>query len=143
MKNSKFLVLALLTAVVFSACTPADSAVQPEQKDVKEQSSVDFTVTNPQPNTTVAFPLIVSGEAKGGWYFEGVFAIKLLDANGVQLASAIATAQGNWMTDSMVPFTSTIPSAAPTTTTGKLVFEADNPSGLASNAKSFEVPVSF
>lgn len=137
------IVLSASVILILSACTPADNAAQPEQKAVQEQSSVDFTVTNPQPNTTVAFPLIVSGEAKGGWYFEGVFAIKLLDANGVQLAFATATAQGDWMTDSMVPFTSTIPSAAPTTATGKLVFEADNPSSLSSNAKSFEVPVSF
>lgn len=138
----------LVSSFLFTACTPAipSPAQEPakqEEPQTNTQNVQGILVTNPQPNDSISFPLTINGEAEGPWYFEGVFSVKLLDANDTQLAFETVTAQGDWMTPDMVPFTVTIAAASPATATGKLVFEADNPSGLAENAKSFEVPVSF
>ena len=69
-------------------------------------------VTTPTPNSVVRSPLVVTGVARGNWYFEASFPIRLYDANGREIAVAIAQAQGdpaspdggNWMTTEFLPF---------------------------------------
>jgi hypothetical protein len=91
----------------------------------------------------VASPLTVTGEARGNWYFEASFPVKLLDANGNEIVVSYAQAQGEWMTEDFVPFMSTLTFAAPSTPTGTLVLQKDNPSGLPENDNSVSVPVTF
>jgi hypothetical protein len=100
-------------------------------------------IDSPRPNTVVTSPLGVTGQARGTWYFEAVFPIKLLDADGNVLVQIPAQAQGDWMTESFVPFKATLEFTAPTTDTGTLVLEKDNPSGLPEHADSLIVPVKF
>jgi len=100
-------------------------------------------VTSPQPNATVASPLHITGEARGTWYFEASFPVRLEDANGTVLAQAPAQAQGDWMTTEFVPFAVDLPFAAPATATGVLIVEKDNPSGLPENADDRRIPVRF
>ena len=61
------------------------------------------------------------------------------------LATAVipAQAQSDWMTEEFVPFKAMLEFSAPTTATGTLVLEKDNPSGLPENADSLIVPVKF
>lgn len=94
-----------------------------------------------QPITTS--PLTVSGEARGSWFFEASFPVRLLDGNGKELGRANAQARGNWMTDDFVGFNVTVPFTAPTTATGMLVLEKSNASGLPERADRFQIPVSF
>ncbi|HTM67858.1 MAG TPA: Gmad2 immunoglobulin-like domain-containing protein [Candidatus Binatia bacterium] len=100
-------------------------------------------VTSPRSGDLVASPLAVSGEARGTWYFEATFPVKLLDADGKVVATGSAQAQGDWMTRDFVPFKATLTFPKPATATGTLVLEKDNPSGLAENAASVSVPVRF
>jgi hypothetical protein len=100
-------------------------------------------VNTPSVNATVASPLIITGEARGNWYFEASFPVKLIDANGQELAVAPAQAQGDWMTTNFVPFKLTLNFATPTTPTGTLILEKDNPSGLPENAAEIRIPVRF
>ena len=100
-------------------------------------------VTSPAPNALVSSPLVVTGQARGTWYFEASFPVRLLDADGTILAVAPAQAQGEWMTEEFVPFAVTLVFAMPATSTGTLVLEKDNPSGLPENAASVEIPVQF
>lgn len=99
-------------------------------------------VTQPQPGATVTSPLMVSGRARGGWYFEASFPVRLLDADRNELAIAPAQAQGDWMTTEFVPFSVTL-NFTTTATNGLLVLEKDNPSGLPENDASIEIPVVF
>lgn len=105
--------------------------------------SSDITITQPQPGDTVVSPLTVTGEARGTWYFEASFPVRLLDGNGNELAVAPAQAQGDWMTEDFVPYAVTLTFIAPPTTTGTLVLEKDNPSGDPANAESVSIPVAF
>ena len=104
---------------------------------------VMIQVFSPLPNATVASPLTVTGKARGNWYFEASFPIRLFDGNGKELAVGIAQAQGEWMTTEFVPFQVTLNFTNPTTTTGTLVLEKDNPSGLPEHAAELRLPVKF
>jgi hypothetical protein len=102
-----------------------------------------IVVDSPLPGATITSPLTVSGKARGGWYFEASFPVRLLDANGTVLAELPATAEGEWMTSEYVPFSATFSYQTPTTPTGTLVFHNDNPSGLPENDRQLDVPVVF
>jgi hypothetical protein len=87
-------------------------------------------VASPTPDEIVASPLVVRGEARGPWYFEASFPVRLLDARGNVLAEAPAQAQEEWMTTELVPFEAVLEFATPGTDTGTLVLERANASGL-------------
>jgi len=100
-------------------------------------------VTAPAVNAIVGSPIHIEGEARGNWYFEASFPVRLEDANGNVLAQAPVQAQGEWMTTEFVPFELDLPFSAPTTDTGVLILEKDNPSGLPEHADSRRIPVRF
>lgn len=100
-------------------------------------------VAAPGPGAVVSSPLSVRGEARGPWYFEADFPVRLLDAEGRELAVTPARAEGEWMTEGFVPFGATLPFGRPGTRTGLVVLERANPSGLSENAALAAVPVRF
>ncbi len=100
-------------------------------------------LASPQAGQLVASPLEVTGEARGTWYFEASFPVKLLDANGTELAAVPAQAQSDWMTKNFVPFKAKLAFQTPATSTGTLVLKKDNPSGLPENDDELRVPVKF
>lgn len=115
--------------------TPAGEQLVPEDNMVR--------VRFPDSDDAVSSPLTVEGEARGTWYFEASFPIRLLDARGTELAIAVAQAQGEWMTEDFVPFKAVLTFPVPTTETGTIVLEKDNPSGLPENADERRVPIRF
>ena len=101
-------------------------------------------VEHPRPNQGVDSPLLVKGEARGTWFFEGDFPIKLLDRKGNVIGTAVAQAQDEWMTEDFVLFEAIIIFQKPTTGgIGTLILEKDNPSGLPENDDELRVPVLF
>jgi len=102
-----------------------------------------IVVDAPKKNDVVASPLEIKGRAKGIWYFEGDFPVKLLDENGKEIAVSFATAKGEWMTEEFVEFEGIIEFESTTSTTGSLVLEKDNPSGLPEFADELVIPVQF
>jgi hypothetical protein len=115
----------------------------PTEEPGAETGSSMITVSTPLPNTKVTSPLHLTGSARGMWYFEASFPVKLVDANGNMLAQTPAQAQGEWMTENFVPFTATLTWATTTTSTGTLIFMRDNPSGSPENDAQIEIPVTF
>ncbi len=98
-------------------------------------------VVSPQPNTLVASPLLVEGEARGTWFFEASFPAQIVDADGAVLGTGIMQAKSEWMTADFVPFSGTIEFSKPTTSLGVLLLKKDNPSGLQEYDASVYVPV--
>ncbi len=114
------------------------------QKPPSPNSEIDrLRIVNPSPHQLIANPLEIIGQAKGDWYFEASFPIKLLDANNNEVAHITAQAQGDWTTSNFVPFTAKLKFNKPTTSTGTLIFQRDNPSGLIKQAEIVTVPVRF
>ncbi|MEN9649511.1 MAG: hypothetical protein RL094_478 [Candidatus Parcubacteria bacterium] len=100
-------------------------------------------VSTPGVNQVVGSPLHIKGQANGGWYFEGTFPVTLLDAKKKVLATGIAKSKGDWATSTLTDFEFDLIFPIPTTQTGTLVFERDNPSGLPQNGEQYVVPVRF
>lgn len=100
-------------------------------------------VESPKANETISSPLTAKGEARGFWFFEASFPIRLYDANGKEIAIQIAQAKSEWMTEDFVPFEAILQFSPPETETGTLVLEKDNPSGLPENADELRIPVRF
>ncbi len=102
-------------------------------------------IEKPRPNDKVLSPLEIKGEARGFWFFEASFPVKLLDANGKELEvnPSYVQAKGEWMTEDFVPFEAKIEFEIPTTKKGTLILEKDNPSGLPENADELRIPVTF
>ncbi|MBI2644146.1 MAG: GerMN domain-containing protein [Candidatus Wildermuthbacteria bacterium] len=100
-------------------------------------------ITNPRPNQEIRSPLLITGQARGNWFFEASFPVKLLDERGNTLVTGIAQAQGEWMTTEFVPFQAHIEFDKPAGKKGTLILEKDNPSGLPEQADELRVPVVF
>ncbi|RJQ36354.1 hypothetical protein C4552_03645 [Candidatus Parcubacteria bacterium] len=102
-----------------------------------------IVLDRPLQNEVVSSPLVLEGEARGNWYFEASFPIRIFDADNRELGVIPAQAQGEWMTTDFVPFRAVLYFDPPTTETGTLVLEKDNPSGLPEHANELRVPVRF
>lgn len=100
-------------------------------------------ISSPFANATITDKFQAKGEARGTWFFEASFPIKVFDANGELLGTSVAQAEGEWMTESFVPFSATLSFSPPSTETGTIVFLKDNPSGLPEHDDSVRVPVKF
>ncbi len=111
-------------------------------KDVSEKSEL-IRVFNPTVGQIVISPLAITGEARGNWYFEASFPVRILDANNKVLSAKPATALRDWMTTNFVPFSVKLEFIAPATDTGFLVLAKDNPSGLPEHDDELRIPIRF
>ena len=100
-------------------------------------------VATPRPNEAITSPLTIEGEARGYWFFEASFPIRLLDDAGRQIATVISQSQGEWMTQDFVPFEAVLEFEAPASSIGTLVFERNNPSGLRQHEDELVMPIRF
>ena len=105
--------------------------------------SDQIQVTQPLPNSLITSPTTVIGQARGNWFFEAQFPVILIDAKGVELGRGAAHAYSDWMTNNFVPFDATFTFAIPSTDTGTLILQNDNPSGDPAKLKQFTIPVKF
>lgn len=122
-------------------CRAGDKTFTEEIKPVVFDDKVK--ITEPLFGAVIQSPLKIKGEARGFWFFEASFPVKLLDANGKEVAIGHAGSLSNWMTQNFVPFEATIDFPAAETKTGTLVIIKDNPSDLPQNADEFKIPIIF
>jgi hypothetical protein len=102
-----------------------------------------IVVRNPAPGALVTSPISIEGEARGTWYFEATFPLRLETLTGEVIATGYAEALGEWMTEDFVPFTGRLEFDPPVEAEGVLIVEKSNPSGLPEHAAEFSVPVRF
>jgi hypothetical protein len=86
-------------------------------------------------------PIVGRGQARGSWFFEASFPVRLEDANGRVLAQTQAQAEGDWMTSDFVSFTFSLSFQLTHNQSYWLVLERDNPSGQPSTTQALRVPV--
>jgi len=125
---------------VITACGRSD----PEPARAPDvQAHANIRVNAPSPGALITSPLTVAGEARGSWYFEASFPVRLVDAEGRELAVVPAQARGEWMTPNFVPFEVQLSFVPPSSPGGLLILQKDNPSGLPEHADSLVIPVRF
>jgi hypothetical protein len=125
-------VLILLTGLIL---TPVfgQAAEKGNKKDIID--------TCPNPNQEVCSPIAVTGKAKGPWFFEGSFPIRLVDAQGKELAASSAKAIGDWTTPDFVKFEGNLEYEVTKATKATIILQNANPSGDPKTAKRKEIPV--
>lgn len=135
-------ILALLCALIF---VPAPNKSGALKENYTTSPDGHVQVRNPAAGEAITSPVVVSGSVTGGgWFFEGTFLIRVIDADGTVLGGDQAkAAQGAWTSTGTVLFSGIIPFSAPHSKAGTVVFSKDNPSGLPQNNESFSVPVQF
>jgi hypothetical protein len=98
----------------------------------------------PRPNQKIESPLLIEGEARGYWFFEGDFPVVLTDWDGLIIAQGIATAKTEWMTEDFVQFEAVLEFEKPEYgEKGTLILQKDNASGLPEHDDALEVPIIF
>ncbi|PIT94472.1 hypothetical protein COT98_03435 [Candidatus Falkowbacteria bacterium CG10_big_fil_rev_8_21_14_0_10_39_9] len=144
------MILAFIVSFAQISTEYADEAVMPILPHIERVKATstpaqteDLKLNNFVINQVISSPVALEGSARGTWFFEGSFPVKLLDESGQELGRGIAQSQGNWMTEDFVPFKVTMMFTRPTSSTGSLVLEKDNPSGLLENDKKVSFPVKF
>ncbi len=100
-------------------------------------------VTNPRPHQTVNTPFLVQGEARGFWYFEATFPVKLIDEEDNMIWQHYAQAQGEWMTEDFVPFEVLVDADVSGFKKGFLILEKSNPSDLSEYADELRIPLNL
>lgn len=130
--------------------TTTRSCKSPDGKVFMEEATDSYTdkkdlitVSTPLEGEAVKSPLKIKGDARGFWFFEASFPIRIYDENGKVLGLAVAQAKADWMTEDLVPFEATLNFDTPAEGDGFIVFEKDNPSGQASNDDSMKLPITF
>ncbi len=144
--KKELLVIILLIAgaslYLYSNVKKADQdGTTPDPSVAYEMITVDF----PKPDTVVTSPLIVTGRARGNWFFEASFPVSLVNWDGLIIAQGVATAKGDWMTTELVPFEAVLEFEKPELypERGALILQKDNPSGLPQNDAAIEIPIRF
>jgi hypothetical protein len=103
-------------------------------------------LNTPRPNQAITSPLVITGEARGNWFFEASFPVVLVDWDGRIIAQGIAQAKSDWMTTDFVSFEATLVFTVDENVysrRGALILRKDNPSGLPEHDDALEIPVMF
>ncbi len=150
------MVIFILAWILFATPAPGrtPSATQPENWSVTPTPSKPSTqtpstqplhtkvsVTSPKSGARVGHTFTVKGKAPGNWYFEAVFPIKIITPDGERIGSAQAQAQGDWMTENLVPFSATVTVTLSYSGPARLALLRANPAGLPENDDSLEIPI--
>lgn len=129
---------------------PRSETTKPSQNQTASSTPTYATIDNliavdaPFKNATISSPLVITGTARGTWYFEASAPIELRDANGNVIVRSYVEAQSDWMTEEFVPFKTTlIFPKQPAGSVGTLVLQNDNPSGDPERQKEILIPVKF
>ena len=112
-------------------------------RDISADLKDLIVVGSPKPNTSVSSPLVVTGKARGSWFFEASFPVSVEDADGMVLGTGIASTKEEWMTTEFVNFSAQIDFSSSPAKTGVLVLKKDNPSGLPEHDKELRIPIQF
>jgi hypothetical protein len=136
-------------------CEGEGNVLEDEEKQKEEERAIqkeetnqhdDIRISAPASFEKVTSPLLMRGEARGTWFFEGDFPIEVRNEEGEVLGEGYATAQGEWMTEEFVPFEGEIIFTIDEGIEhmqGTVIFYKDNPSGISELDDMHVVPVLF
>ena len=133
-------------------CTDADGHTYVNSMGDGVVSSDKIVLESPISGATISFPVTLSGQARGTWFFEASFPVEIIAFDGTVIASTSATASskdGSWMTSAFVPWKavakldSGVSPAKLSGTHGFIRLKKDNPSGDPSRDEHIDVPIVF
>lgn len=110
-----------------------------------EDVSAMIQVYNPFVGAVIMPGVHIIGKAKGNWFFEASAPVSIVNEKNEVLITFPMTAQGEWMTTNLVPFSAVIPPFdTKGAVSGAIVFRNDNPAGPEEGRNyMFSLPVRF
>ncbi len=136
------LLIVLIGGFSFYFFSRPDSSIKLSINNDDKQNMI--VVVSPIKNAEISSPLVISGRARGVWFFEGSFPITLLDSYRNTIAEGHVSAQGEWTTTEFVKFLGSLEfNNYIKGQKGYLVLKKDNPSGLSEFDDSLEIPIMF
>lgn len=143
------LILYLYQAQFFEYIEPVKDPLE-EPGIVEREGGDEFIMTNefvrlwePLPGQLVSSPLMIRGEARGTWFFEASFPVRLEGQDGQVLAEGYVSTQNDWMTEDFIYFEGRLDFEIPADKIGTLVLIKDNPSGLPEYDDELRVALDF
>jgi hypothetical protein len=141
------IIILVVVGAIFILQKPQKAQAPEEQRTPEEIEKMDLIrLDSPRPNDTIESPLVVKGQARGYWFFEADFPVVLVNWDGLIIATGIARAQDEWMTEEFVPFEATLDFTVDPnvySTRGALILQRNNPSDLPQNDNALEIPIIF
>lgn len=144
------IVCVLLLIVGFSCAVPQQETDQQKEEGLISEKSETLILYNLEEGQSISSPLVLLGEAKGTWFFEGSFPVTLTDWDGKIVAEGYAMSLDEWMTEEYVPFSSTVYFDSPYIhgdpefmRRGTVILQKENPAGMPQYNDVVEVPVYY
>lgn len=109
----------------------------------KNATANDIFPELPYPGAVTGKEFTIKGKARGTWYFEASFPVKVLDKDGKVLAQGPAQAQSDWMTTDFVNFKMDIKIPDSYIGPATVVMIKDNPSGIPEKDASISFPITI
>jgi len=125
-------------------CVVAGTQTETENESPVGINNDLIVVTSPSLGEQVGNPIVLEGMARGYWFFEASAPVVVTNWNGLIIGEGYVTAEGEWMTEDIVPFSGTLSYEIPEnnySATGTLIFMRDNPSGLPENDMAYEMTI--
>lgn len=95
-------------------------------------------------NAQIDSPLLITGEARGTWFFEATAPVVIVNWDGLIIGEGYIQTTDNWMTEEFVPFEGTIEFDRPDYgDTGAVILHNANPSDLPEYDRAVEIPIRF
>lgn len=141
--KKEFWLIIILAAIIIVLATVSFLPSERFARISPGQDNSEVKVFSVQSGQEITSPLMVEGEARGTWFFEASFPIRITDEQGNVLGSSYVQAQSDWMTEDFVPFKGQVSFSSKTEGSGFLVLAKDNPSGLPEYDKEIKIPVVF
>jgi hypothetical protein len=141
------IVIALVAGIGVGYFFGYDHGWEKAQKDTNTKSDL-IRISSPRPNQKITSPLVITGEARGYWFFEATFPITLTDWDGKIITQHYAEAQDEWMSEDFVPFKAVLEFENPSwdaefSKRGTLILHKQNASGLPEHDDALEFTVWF
>lgn len=136
----------LCGAVLLAACSPPAATTPPAETTTPAAaapaaSQFGVTIEAPLANARVTSPIVARGVAPNSYYFEAVFPVRLIGADGRVIAEAPGQAQSPWTTPGPVAFIATVPFQVSVDTPATLVLAREVHEGATPYADEIRIPV--
>lgn len=102
-------------------------------KRIFSMKGEEFQILQPYNLNKISSPLVIEGEVKGPWFFEGTFPIKIEDKGGNLIKQGVAQSSEDWMSTGWVSFRTSIDFDIEKEIDAIIIFKKSNPSDLPEN----------
>jgi len=135
--NKIIIILIIIIIIIIAFNLYQRYSITKKINDAKDVIIID----SPKPYQKIQNPIYIKGKAKGSFFFEGSFPVRIEDENGNIVITDHIETNENWMTENFVFFEKHLDISNVNIKRGFIIFEKANPSGLPENKLEIKVPI--